>query len=166
MNKWLELLLLGGLVLLSGCATIVGETDQLVELNSTPDGAVVEIHDENNKSVFKGTTPTTVTLSKKDGFFDGMTYTAAFSKPGYAEHQVVIKPNVSGWYFGNVIFGGLVGILIVDPATGAMFTLNPDQLNPELTRIEAAAVESGSLHVLALDDIPAVLRDDLQPLNI
>ena len=37
-----------------------------------------------------------------------------------------IKPTPNGWYLaGNFIFGGLLGWLIVDPATGAMWNLKP-----------------------------------------
>lgn len=39
---------------------------------------------------------------------------------------------MDGWYFGNILFGGLIGFLIVDPATGAMYTLKPDTLNVHL----------------------------------
>jgi hypothetical protein len=31
---------------------------------------------------------------------------------------------MDGWYIGNILFGGLIGILIVDPLTGAMWKLD------------------------------------------
>jgi hypothetical protein len=39
---------------------------------------------------------------------------------------------VDGWYFGNLLFGGLIGLLIVDPATGAMYKLEPNEINCNL----------------------------------
>lgn len=30
---------------------------------------------------------------------------------------------MDGWYWGNILFGGLIGMLAVDPATGAMYKL-------------------------------------------
>jgi len=50
----------------------------------------------------------------------------------YYPYEVHVKLTVDGWYFGNVLFGGLIGILIVDPATGAMYTLKPNELNINL----------------------------------
>lgn len=35
---------------------------------------------------------------------------------------------MNGWYIGNLLFGGIIGLLIVDPATGAMWTLIPRKL--------------------------------------
>lgn len=31
---------------------------------------------------------------------------------------------MDGWYMGNLLFGGFIGFLIVDPATGAMWKLD------------------------------------------
>ena len=32
-----------------------------------------------------------------------------------------ITPDFNGWYIGNILFGGLIGMIIVDPATGDMW---------------------------------------------
>lgn len=40
---------------------------------------------------------------------------------------------LSGWYLGNVVFGGLIGLLIVDPLTGAMYNLTPDKIEQPLS---------------------------------
>ncbi len=37
-----------------------------------------------------------------------------------------LEATLDGWYIGNIIFGGLIGFLIVDPLTGAMWKL-PEQ---------------------------------------
>ena len=42
--------------------------------------------------------------------------------------QLKIDGAINGWYFGNIIFGGLIGMLAVDPATGAMYTLSPKEV--------------------------------------
>ena len=31
---------------------------------------------------------------------------------------------MDGWYIGHILFGGLIGFLIIDPATGSMWKLN------------------------------------------
>jgi len=38
---------------------------------------------------------------------------------------------MSGWYWGNILIGGLIGMLVVDPLTGAMYKL-PDGANANL----------------------------------
>jgi hypothetical protein len=37
----------------------------------------------------------------------------------------------NAWYLGNIIFGGLIGI-VIDPITGAIYELSPDQVNAQL----------------------------------
>ena len=40
---------------------------------------------------------------------------------------------MNGCYFGNVLFGGRIGLLAVHPATGAMYTLEPKGITPDWT---------------------------------
>jgi hypothetical protein len=47
-------------------------------------------------------------------------------------HLLKIKSKIDGWYFGNLIFGGLIGLVIVDPLTGSMWTLSPRELTYNL----------------------------------
>ncbi len=42
--------------------------------------------------------------------------------------RIILEAGVNGWYFGNIIFGVLLGILIVDPATGAMWKIHQDSI--------------------------------------
>lgn len=47
------------------------------------------------------------------------------SKDGYATGFTTIDYHVSNWYwFGNILFGGLIGWFIVDPITGDMYYLD------------------------------------------
>jgi hypothetical protein len=56
---------------------------------------------------------------------------------------------MDGWYIGNILFGGVIGFLIVDPATGAMWKLGdpvygnlaPDPNYKEATQLVGAQVE-------------------------
>jgi hypothetical protein len=57
--------------------------------------------------------------------------------------------SVNGWYVGNVIFGGLVGFLIVDPLTGAMWVLEPKDVKESLPlKAAGRAPEEGLTVVL------------------
>jgi len=153
------------LFFLTGCASIVGKDVFPVTINSNPDGATIVVKDENGTKVYAGTTPTTVTLSAGEAYFHAKSYTITFSKPGYMEQFVQIKATLSGWYFGNILFGGLIGILIVDPITGKMWKLKTNvfgDLSPEKT---ASNQNERTLQVITLSQIPENMRKDLVPLN-
>ena len=109
--------------ILTGCASIVGKNMYPVTINSHPDESTIVIKDENGKQMYKGKTPTTITLSSGEAYFHAKRYSITFSKPGYEDQTTEIKAGLSGWYFGNILFGGLIGLLIVDPLTGNMWKL-------------------------------------------
>lgn len=156
-----------GVVSLSGCASIVGDTDQQITINSTPSQADLVITDETNQQVFQGKTPTTVTLKKADGsYFGGKDYSVTLSKDGYESRAISISSSPNGWYIGgNLVFGGLIGWLIVDPLTGAMYTLSPDEINGNLGESVAQRKSAQELNLVLLKDVPDNLRDDMQLLG-
>src|SRR5436305_14092712 len=51
----------------------------------------------------------------------------------------MVHATINGWYFGNLAFGGVIGMLVVDPLTGAMYTLEPDQIDQTLTPARGAS---------------------------
>jgi hypothetical protein len=145
-----------------GCASIVGKTQYPVRVTSQPDQADIAIVDETGAAVFRGRTPTTVTLKTRAGYFKGKDYTVTFTKNGYATHTAQIRRGASKWYiFGNLVFGGLVGWLIVDPATGAMWTLQED-VNATLEPLKISKMDNGELRIGLMDDIPPALRARLK----
>lgn len=106
-----------------GCASIVGESRYPVAVSSAPLGARFEITDKNGAVIHSGNTPSTVTLKSGSGYFSGQTYRIHFQKAGYSDKTIELDSGLSGWYWGNILFGGLVGMLVVDPLTGAMYKL-------------------------------------------
>ncbi|EFG3637229.1 hypothetical protein K3Q10_005297, partial [Escherichia coli] len=112
---------------LTGCATIVGDKTQTVQVNSNPSGADFIIKDESGKTISSGKTPQNVTLEKSDGsYFGKKSYQITFSKENYQPVTLPIKASANGWYIGgNFVFGGIVGWLLVDPFNGGMYTLSP-----------------------------------------
>lgn len=118
---WLVLL-----VPLVGCATIVSDEPGRVSISSDPPNAEFKIvNDNTGQNVAVGTAPQTVMLRKSNGYFKPAHYTVKCNKSGFAETQIPLKSTIDGWYLGgNLLVGGLVGWLIVDPATGAMWNLN------------------------------------------
>lgn len=63
MNKFLATWL-APILVLSGCATIMGESSQTVPIKSQPSGAVFKIQDETGVIVQSGVTPANVSLPK------------------------------------------------------------------------------------------------------
>ncbi|WP_423804406.1 hypothetical protein [Obesumbacterium proteus] len=118
-------------VLLSACATIVGDDSQLVQVNSNPSGVDFTIKDETGVVVSRGITPQSVVLQKSDGsYFGKKNYDIIFCRDSEHITELPIKASANGWYIGgNIAFGGLIGWLAVDPFNGGMYTLKPKTAN-------------------------------------
>lgn len=150
----------------AGCATIVSKSSQTFTVTSVPDGAALVITNAAGVAVHNGQTPMTVTLKKGRGYFKPETYTLSFTKAGYAPRNLTVRGEVNGWYFGNIIFGGLIGMLAVDPATGAMYTLKPKQVQATLDALKVASTDrEHTLTVVLVKDVPAQLVGQLIPVS-
>ncbi|UVE18269.1 hypothetical protein NVV93_02390 [Pseudomonas sp. LS44] len=152
------------LSLLSGCASIVGNSTYPVAISSSPAGANFEIKDANGRLMHTGTTPSTVSLKSGNGYFGRAHYTIAFQKEGHEPNEVRLDSELSGWYWGNILFGGLIGMLIVDPLTGAMYKL-PEAASAELGEKVAGQADGNSLTLLTLDQVPEALREQMIRVN-
>jgi hypothetical protein len=125
--------LLASAVALTGCASIVSKSKWPVTIKSDPPGAQVTISDENGKEIHRATTPATIVLHSGAGYFSSANYLVNVKMDGYLEDKGVIKSGLNGWYVGNVVFGGLIGVFIVDPMTGAMWRL-PGEYSVSLSK--------------------------------
>ncbi|MGB0361244.1 MAG: hypothetical protein ACPGEF_07550 [Endozoicomonas sp.] len=144
--------------LLSGCSTIVSDSHYPVSIRSTPSEANFSITNSRGEVIHKGVTPSTVTLSSSDGFFDGAEYTVTYQKDDYTKVSYTLTSSLDGWYLGNVLFGGLVGLLIIDPATGAMWKL-PESASMELTK---KLTKSDGLTVMSVSELPEKYENQLE----
>lgn len=151
-------------LMLGGCASIVGDSSYPVAISSNPAGATFEVRDSQGKVLHSGTTPETVTLESGEGYFDGAEYIIAFSKEGHEPHQVKLDSSLSGWYWGNILFGGLIGMLIVDPITGAMYKL-PEGTSVDLGEKVVAKPQGQDLTLLTIDQLPEHQRAALIRIN-
>jgi len=136
---------------ISGCATIVHGGPRAISVASDPVGAKVSIYDRSNTLVMTNTTPFIAQLSTKFGYFKGQNYRLIFEMPAHATAEVNLTSSLSGWYFANLVFGGAVGMLIVDPLTGAMYNLSPEKIDQNLTATQAKVIKDrmGFLVVLS-----------------
>ena len=153
--------------LLSGCASIVSDSSYPVSITSTPSNISFEILNSSGQKIQTGTTPNMVMLDAGDGFFDGAEYTVVYKNNGKEIKRIALDSGVDGWYiFGNFFFGGLIGWLIVDPATGAMFTL-PEGVLADLTNElnTSTTANQTSLKIMDINNVPAPLRNQLVAVN-
>jgi len=139
LREMTALAVLGACTALGGCASIVHSGPRTVTVASTPPGANVSIYDRDNKLVMTNTTPFVAKLPVKYAYFKSQTYRLEFDLQGYAHAVLDIDSSVSGWYWGNFAIGGLLGMVVIDPLTGAMFNLSPDKINQTLRPAEASA---------------------------
>ena len=156
MKLFLTTACLAAALTMTGCASIFSGSTQTLTFKSVPDTANITITNKLGEKIHTGSTPATVTLKRGNGYFKPAGYQVTFSKEGFQTKTVQVKATVNGWYIANIIFGGLIGFLIVDPVTGAMYTLSPSDINTLLDAAQLVTTkkEQQSLTVMLVQDIP------------
>ncbi|HLK96152.1 MAG TPA: hypothetical protein VK364_00145, partial [Hymenobacter sp.] len=134
MKHFLPLTVLATL-LMSSCASIVSKSRYPVAISSVPPGAKVVITNRAGNEIFSGVAPTAVTLKSGSSYFNREKYKLIFSKEGFEDKVVALEADINGWYFGNLLFGGGIGLLIVDPLTGAMYRIREKEMQGVLLPI-------------------------------
>ncbi len=153
-------------LLAGGCASIIHGGPRMISVASQPQGAKATISKESGELVSVNTTPFTVTLDPKKGYFKGQPYNIRLELPGYKSAEIAITPQVSGWYWGNILFGGLIGMLAVDPVTGSMYNLSPEKIEQQLTPSQAELLKSGIGFVVVLaSEVTASERASMVKIN-
>jgi len=117
---------------LIGCATIMHGTSQDIGITSQPIGATVTI---DNMSY--GQTPVIAKLSRKDN------HTVNLDLKGYQPFAATITRSTSGWVWGNILFGGLIG-LAVDAISGGLYKLQPEQIEAQMVGKSMGGALKGS----------------------
>lgn len=107
-------------LLTTSCATIVSGSKQNVKFSSNPSTATIFIDE-----VEVGKTPFEIKLARKSE------HSVMIKLEGYQTYETKLTKKFNAWYIGNIVFGGLIGI-IIDPITGAMYNLSPDQVNAQM----------------------------------
>lgn len=131
----------------SGCASIVSKSNYPVSITSDPDGASVKIIDEHDMTIFTGKSPAALKLKAGRGYFARSAYKIQIAKPGYETQTIPVNFKLNGWYFGNILLGGVIGMLIVDPLTGAMWRIDQDYFSAELKKSDS---KQTALHIKLL----------------
>ena len=146
------------------CATIVSRTRYPLFINTEPKGVFVVVTDKRGRQIYSGTTPTTVTLQAGGGFFTPARYYVNLKMTGYKEKSIPVHFTLDGWYLGNIMIGGALGMLIIDPLTGAMWKIKDPVVDEEMESLSAST--GAILKIMNLSDIPDTLRSNLVRLKI
>ena len=137
-------------ILVTGCASVFNGGGDPIQIDSTPNGARVSIFDENGEVVAAGRTQFKTTL-KAGGKYRRHSYRVKVEKLGYEPKEFMLHNKLSGWYWGNVLYSGPLGALIIDPLTGNMWKLDPATVDVELKKLDIPGVgqEESGLRVLS-----------------
>ena len=111
---------LGGLLALGGCATVVKGSSQNVTVITDPPGASCVFRRGGVNIGVINPTPGTLAIDKSSVAID-----VRCTKQGYAEAAGSVGSHFQAMTFGNVIFGGLIGIA-VDASSGAASEYEPE----------------------------------------
>ncbi len=144
---WIVVGIVSVALILAGCATIFKGSSQEVKINSTPSQAKVVVKTTLGMTVWEGSTPASVRLSKKNE------YMVTISMDGYKEQTVnIIHDGIEGWFWGNLICGGVIGI-VVDLVDGAIHRMGPSDITVTLATAHLQDNSEVKLAVFyALDD--------------
>lgn len=110
------------------CGTIIHGSTQQVGISSNPSNANVTINGQNY-----GSTPMIIDLNRKDA------HMVRIELDGYHTYETNLTRSTSGWVWGNIVFGGLIG-LVIDASAGGMYKLTPEQISSELRTEQAGAL--------------------------
>jgi hypothetical protein len=118
---------------LFGCASIIHGSTQDIAISTNPSGANVVVDGET-----LGRTPVIAHLKRGDN------HMLRAELPGYVPYEMAFTKEVSGWVWGNLVFGGLIG-LAVDAISGGLYYLTPEQVMGELRNGAPGAAPTAQL---------------------
>ena len=156
-------LFMAAVFLFSSCASIVSKGTYPLTINSSPSNARVNITDKKGYEIFAGNTPAVARLKAGNGFFSKAEYQVKISTPGHDTQIIPVTFSLDGWYFGNILFGGLIGMLIVDPATGAMWKIDREFINVTLSQSTSSLTPE--MRIFDINEIPEDWKEQLVKLN-
>jgi hypothetical protein len=133
---------------LTGCGTIMQGTQQSIGIASNPSNACVWVD-----RAFAGNTPIIVEMSRKDN------HIVRIELEGYQPYEATFSKKLSYWVFGNVVFGGIIG-LAVDAITGGLYMLTPEQVQAEMrsNQMTYSKNSKDSFIVVVLEPNPSWLK--------
>ncbi|MBN2837460.1 MAG: hypothetical protein JXM74_01760 [Fusobacteriaceae bacterium] len=127
MKKLAVMITAFAMTFLTGCASIVRGSSQSVTINASQSDSKIVIKDTlSGMIIAEGKERLTVDLKRGQGYFEKGNYTIEVSKKGYETVSIPLvgKTDAKAYGVGNLFSWGIIGWVIVDPMTGAMWTLS------------------------------------------
>lgn len=122
MKRMFILLLVVVLALaIGGCASIISGTRKGVIVSTEPSNAEVNIDGVLGKS------PVSMEIKRYGD------HVAKATLEGYNECHYKFEKGFNGWFLGNILLGGLIGMAI-DGISGAVVTIDPDEIKMVLSQ--------------------------------
>jgi hypothetical protein len=122
-------------LLTTGCATLTKGTQQTITVATDPPGAACTMSRDAKAVAVVNPTPGSMPIEKGAG-----TISILCKKQGYQDAAGVLASEFQAMTFGNILFGGVVGI-VVDAASGAMHRY-PDRVTITLIPAEFTTVKA------------------------
>lgn len=149
----------------SSCASILSDSNYPLTINTNPAGVSVIVKNDKGVEIFNGNSPATIRLKSGDGFFKKAIYTVHVSADGYTSQTLPVNFKIDGWYWGNLLLGGVIGMLIIDPATGAMYKIEDEFMNVSLREKSTSDISTPTLEVFDIADVSNDLKEKLVRIN-
>lgn len=150
------------ITLMYSCASIVKGGSQKIFVVSSPSESDIKVKDQHGNNIISTVSPATLTLPRGDGYFGSASYSVEISKQGYSTQYITLTGSMNGWYIaGNIVFGGLIGWLIIDPTSGAMWTLSPETATVNLAATDEKKIiqnNSSELKISLVENVPSDIR--------
>lgn len=120
-------LVVAGLVVCTGCASLTSGRQQTVQLRAVNDAARYTVRTVTGDSVTAGALPAALTLPR------GERYLVEIAGASGDTTAVYLDRTLNAWLWGNLVMGGPLG-LAVDFSNGAAYRLDPAQFVIPLER--------------------------------
>lgn len=123
----------------SGCSTMMNSDIVEVPVKTTPSGATLVLNGNHYIS------PAVVLVPRGEGDFN-----LHIEKKGFQSVDILLKESLDGWFWGNFIFGGVVGFA-VDFISGDAFDIKPELIDQVLNDVAVSKLDDGTLQFVLLD---------------
>lgn len=118
------------LVIVNGCASIFNGNASMLNIMTNPENATVTIKGSQSGEKIVQHTPCNITLNK------GSDYMVKIEFAGYQSENIIIRREIAGWFWGNILLGGVIG-MVIDYATNNMWTHAPTNINLDLSKLSS-----------------------------
>lgn len=109
----------------SGCASIFSDSNYVQKFEASVPGVLMDVVKNGEPYQSDVPIPAEIKLPADNGFFSRADYSFTFRKEGYKDKVMTRRAKVDPLYWVNVatIYAAVIGMVIVDPWTGAMWSL-------------------------------------------